>query len=276
MKKNIAFLTAAMMGISLASCGSVDDSSRISSSPKAAVTTETESQTVNSLPAIDKAEIVAEYTDYADGYMFRLDVEGSLKYWTADVTMTECGEQNKLTISTRDYDRNSRYITGGSTITDISAVITPYDAENNAGKAVCIKWDPERIEKSTYEDTAEFPESETESSSEALGIDAIVGNWYYEDQVAGSEEYMGMPKGCVSVSADGTYSYNNGSSTSHGTVKADYEDSGDGSKVPYYAFCNEDGEIWIGCYFSEDDPDVFYIGYSGESRLVRDTGNAAP
>lgn len=271
MKKTMAVLVSAMMGISLASCGPANDSSKSSDSAKAT----TESQTVNSLPAIDKAEIVAEYTDFADGYMFRLDVEGSLKYWTAEVTLTDCGEQSKITVSTRDYDRNSRYITGGSTITDVSAVVTPYDADGNAGKPVNVKWDHDRLEKSTEENTIEFSDPATETSSEDLSVDAIVGDWYYENRDAGSEGYVGIPKGRVTVSADGTYSYNNGSSISDGKVKLNYEEYFDGSKVPYYAFYNEDGDLWIGCYVSETEKDVLNIGNSGESRLVRDTGNTS-
>ena len=144
MKKTLIFLTTAIIGMSLASCGDVDDASSTASSAKA---TAAASQSVSVVPAIDKAEIVAEFNDEGDGDMYRLDVEGDLKYWTADITLTDCGKQETLKISTKDYDRNSRYITGGSTISEMSAVVTPYDADDNAGTPVDIKWDPERVEK---------------------------------------------------------------------------------------------------------------------------------
>ena len=267
MKKTIIILTAALTSMSLFSCGTDNSSNSSKSSEKAAIV---DSQAAVGLPVIDKAEIVAEYADGADGYMFRIDVEGDLKYWEADVTMTNCGEQEKLSISTKDYDRNSRYITGGSTITDISAVVTPYDAEGNAGKPVSIKWDPERKEKTTIDNLAD---ETIVSANEDVSLDAIVGNWCYELRDAGSEEYIGVPKGYVVVSIDGTYTYNNGSETVRGTVQVDYDEYSDGSKVPFYAFYNDNGDFWIGCYIGQNEPDVFYIGNGGESRLVRDNGN---
>ena len=266
MKKTIILFAAALAGLNLFSCGSTNSSSSVTE--KASVA---ETSTVASLPVIDKAEIVAEYTYEGDGYMFRLDVEGTIDYWEAEVTAIDCGEKNTFKISTKDYDRNSRYITGGSTITDMSAVVTPYDKDGNAGKPVNIKWDHERKEKttSTGETTSE-PTSK--ASDENVTLDAIVGQWIYEEQDAGfTDQYVGTPKGCVIVSKDGTYSYNNGASTTTGTVKIAYDEYSNGDKVPYYSFCNDNGEFWIGCYINQNEPDVFYIGNGGMSRLVRDT-----
>ena len=185
MKKTLIFLTTAIIGMSLASCGDVDDASSTASSAKA---TAAASQSVSVVPAIDKAEIVAEFNDEGDGYMYRLDVEGDLKYWTADVTLTDCGKQETLKISTKDYDRNSRYITGGSTISEMSAVVTPYDADDNAGTPVDIKWDPERVEKTDEllgaDDSSSVSESDTESDTDVSNTQVterdpreFVGTW---------------------------------------------------------------------------------------------------
>ncbi len=171
MKKTLIFLTTAIIGMSLVSCGAVDDASSTTSTAKA---TAASSQSVSALPAIDKAEIVAECNDEGDGYMYRLDVEGDLKYWTADVKLTDCGIQEMLTISTKDYDRNSRYITGGSTISEMSAVVTPYDADDNAGKPVDITWDTERVEK-TDELLGADNSSDKDTSSET-GADTDVSD----------------------------------------------------------------------------------------------------
>ncbi|MBR4628587.1 MAG: hypothetical protein IKO47_13010 [Ruminococcus sp.] len=270
MKKSFIILTAALTSISLFSCGAVNSSD----SEKKAATTE--SSSVLSLPTIDKAEIVAEYTDEGDGYEYRLDVEGDLKYWAADITITECGEQSTFQSTTRDYDRNSRIITAGSDITAVSAVITPYDADNNAGKPVTINWDPNRVEKASSEKGTEKATSATTSVAiEDITLDGIAGNWIYELRDASStEEYVGIPKGYVTVSSDGTYTYNNGAFTENGTVKVDYDEFMEGNKVPFYAFYNENNEFWIGCYVNQNEKDIFYIGNGGESRLVRDTGNA--
>ena len=186
MKKTLIFLTTAIIGMSLASCGAVDDPSDVSTAKAMAAS----SRSVSVLPAIDKAEIVAECNDEGDGYMYRLDVEGDLKYWTADVTLTDCGKQDTLKISTKDYDRNSRYITGGSTISEMSAVVTPYDADDNAGKPVDIKWDTERVEKTTEllgadnsseKDTSSETESDTDVSNAQVNTERdprdFVGTW---------------------------------------------------------------------------------------------------
>ena len=231
MKKTIILFAAALASLNLFSCGSVSSSSSVTE--KASIA---ETSAVASLPVIDKAEIVAEYTDEGDGYMFRLDVVGDLDYWTAEVTMRNCGEEQKLSVSTKDYDRNSRYVTGGSTISAMTAVVTPYDTAGNAGKPVNIKWDPERREKTTSGNAA-TSEPESETSDANVTLDAIAGQWIYEEQdTSFTDEYVGTPKGCVIVSEDGTYSYNDGASTTTGTVKIDYDEYSNGDKVPFFVY----------------------------------------
>ena len=123
--------------------------------------------------------------------------------------------------------------------------------------------------------TPDTPEPEVEPTNEAVSIDAIVGIWIYENYDASSEEYVGVPKGYVIVSENGEYTFEDGSSTVSGTVKVDYWATGDDTKEPFYAFCNAEGEIWIGCFAVPGQTDVFNIGQDGGSRLVRDNGNAA-
>ena len=102
MKRSVILFAAALASLNLFSCGSVGSSS--SGTEKASVA---ETTAAASLPVIDKAEIVAEYSEGGDGYTFRLDVEGDIDYWTAEVTAIDCGEENTFKISTKDYDRNS-------------------------------------------------------------------------------------------------------------------------------------------------------------------------
>lgn len=192
MNKTIVLFAAVCTCAGLFACGGADSSSRTDSviessaaaensavdessaaNESSAVTESSaanESSAVLSLPAIEKAEIVAEYTEGADGYMYRLDVAGDFKYWNADVTMTDCGEPMTLTASSK----NGKYLTAGSTISEISAVVTPYDADGNAGKPVTVQWDPARTEKTASEVTSGAAESDTET--EYSGND-YVGVW---------------------------------------------------------------------------------------------------
>ncbi|MBR4627548.1 MAG: hypothetical protein IKO47_07620 [Ruminococcus sp.] len=133
-------------------------------------------------------------------------------------------------------------------------------------------------EKTTAATTTKAPET-TEKPAEAdapnIDIADLAGNWIYELQDAGAgPEFVGTPKGSVVISANGTYTYNNGSYTENGTLKARYEEFADGSKVPFLAFNKESGEMWIGCYINDmaDTSKYLYIGNGGTERLVRDNG----
>ena len=191
MKKTIVLFAAVCTCAGLFACGGADSSSRTdsviessaaaesSAADESSAVTESsaanESSAVLSLPSIEKAEIVAEYTEGADGYMYRLDTEGDLKYWIADVTMTDCGEKVTLTASSKDGGSDSKYLTAGSTISEISAVVTPYDADGNAGQPVTVQWDPARTEKSASE-AASGTEAESGTETEYSGND-YVGVW---------------------------------------------------------------------------------------------------
>ena len=132
-------------------------------------------------------------------------------------------------------------------------------------------------ETSTKVTTKQSTEAATEASSEKqeenITFDAIAGQWIYEVQDAGfTDQYVGTPKGSVTISKDGTYSYSDGASTTTGTIKIDHEEYSNGDKAPFYSFCSDNGEFWIGCYVNQEDPDIFYIGNGGMCRLVRDKG----
>ena len=109
---------------------------------------ENEAPVPDKLPEITRAEIVALYNDYGDGYMFRLDVEGDYDEWVANVSGRADGDEPFTSVVTSKLLTEAEpYISGGSTVTEIQAVVTPYDEYGNAGSPVLTVWDPERVEK---------------------------------------------------------------------------------------------------------------------------------
>lgn len=100
------------------------------------------------LPYISSARIVGEYNDFGAGYMYRLDLQGNFAYWIAEVTETEFapGDPYVHTVSSRDLIPNSPYITGGSSIHDLRATVTPYDANDVPGTPYSVKWNERDIE----------------------------------------------------------------------------------------------------------------------------------
>ena len=112
------------------------------------VRSENEATVPDKLPEITKAEIVALYNDYGDGYMFRLDAEGDYDEWVANVSGKAEGDGPfTCVVTSKLLTESEPYIFGGSTITEIQAVVTPYDEYGNAGSPVLAVWDPDRVEK---------------------------------------------------------------------------------------------------------------------------------
>lgn len=196
---------------------------------------------------------------------------------TVIMTMGSCGEVDSSTGSSSAKTASSSEAVSSETA-DASSVSA--SSENAAGSSESSSSSSEAVseaelsESNTVTDT-DTSKQEAEPTDETVSIDAIVGNWIYENYDASSEEYVGVPKGYVIVSENGEYTFEDGSSTTSGTVKVDHWGIGDDKKEPFYAFCNAEGEIWIGCFAVPDQTDVFNIGQDGGSRLVRDYGNAA-
>ena len=108
--------------------------------------TEPPPQTEPPHPVIRSAEIVGTYNDYGAGYMFRLDLDGDYDYWTAEVTETCPDVPYTHTIRSSDLTPDNPYLTGGSCMTDLRAVVTPYFYNGDAGEPVLVVWDQNRTE----------------------------------------------------------------------------------------------------------------------------------
>lgn len=128
-------------------------------------------------------------------------------------------------------------------------------------------------------------ESTTEASTEKnenvtipdFDISSLAGKWIYENSDGSSAEFVAIPDGTVYIAEDGTYTYNDGSSLTSGTIEWAYEEYSDGSKVPYLAFRTYGGDMFIGCYVDSDTDasECLYIGNGGMSRLVRDNDDSS-
>ena len=173
MKKQILAIAAISAVLGLTGCGAditvttMPQNAAVSVSTTAAVRTDTvsvqtdtcvsetagmpaETQAVHAEPPsaacrIDTAEIAAVGSREGDGYMFRLDVTGAFAYWNAEITETSAGTTTTYSVSGRELTAEKPYFTGGSTVTDLRAVITPYDASGKAGTPFSAKWDPKRV-----------------------------------------------------------------------------------------------------------------------------------
>jgi len=140
----------------------------------------------------------------------------------------------------------------------------------------------ETAEATTEEKTTSQKETEPEtkaetSEDEKYSVADIAGNWYYQKREESTvSDYVGIDVGYVKISSDGTFVYEGKDSTAiSGNIRIRYDEFGDGSKIPFFAFYKDNGEMWIGCYCAQNDPDIYYEGNGGEYRLVRDNGSAS-
>lgn len=129
------------------------DTTQLQTNPVTAETTTTMTElqaaapeiTEPSASRIESAEIIAVGSREGSGYMFRLDVTGAFAYWTAEITETSADTTTTYSVSSQKLTTDNPYFTGGSTITDLRAVVTPYDAAGKPGTPFSTKWDPKRI-----------------------------------------------------------------------------------------------------------------------------------
>lgn len=119
--------------------------------------------------------------------------------------------------------------------------------------------------------------AENQTAASDTDIAPLIGEWYYEQQDP-QNGALYDDAGFVSVAADCTYTYQpkDGSALKRGTIKVDYDEYPDGSKVPFWAFYDNDGQFFIGIYCTQDSLDTFYVGNGGSERLVRRYGDENP
>ena len=115
------------------------------------------------------------------------------------------------------------------------------------------------------------------TSSGETDIRNLVGEWNYQEQDPQNGEVYNNA-GFVTVNADSTYSFqpSNGSALKKGTVKIEYDEFSDGSKVPFFAFYENGSTFWNGTYCGQNDKDIFYFGNGGTQRMVRKDGDENP
>ena len=111
---------------------------------------------------------------------------------------------------------------------------------------------------------------------EETDIRNLVGKWHYQEQDPQNGAVYD-DAGFVTVELDSTYTYQpaNGSVPMHGTVRLDYEEYGNGDKVPFFAFYEDSGSFWNGIYCGHSENGIFYCGNGGTQRLVRIYTNEA-
>ncbi len=114
-----------------------------------------------------------------------------------------------------------------------------------------------------------------DENEEEVDFSAIAGGWYY--QLADQDDQTEFTSvGVVEIEADGSYSYtSNDGETTNGAIESGFEEFSDGSQIPTLSFYDSEGNFWIGCYYSEDDPDNLWIGNGGMERLTRG-GHGSP
>lgn len=198
------------------------------------------------LPVINSAEFVAEYNDFGNGYMFRLDMTGDYAYWNADIKEVSEGREHSKSMSSEDLTDYYPYITGGSTISAISAVVTPYDQNGNAGAPVTVEWDPNRIQHEAVRffgndhDTANsygyYPYSEKlieklGPTEKDISVEDIEGEWLHG-------QFMLRIYDCDKTC--GRFADEDESGSYTGTVKLEYSIAGN-NIILWYNLYTDDG-----------------------------------
>ena len=109
------------------------------------------------------------------------------------------------------------------------------------------------------------------SQSEAGGVtcDMIAGDWDYQVMDPDDTEKF-SPNGQISISDDASYTYISPDGNKlTGSVRVEYEEFSDGTRLPMFNFYEEGDSFWIGTYYNENEPDTLWIGNGGMERLVR-------
>ena len=212
---------------------------------QAAVEQPTPPAGTDDLPVIYYAELIAEYNDYGDGYKYRLETNGDFEYWDADIKGISAGQELNFSVTSKALDDFIPYITCGSTITELSAVVTPYGSNGKAGTPVSITWDrnnivheAERFFGSNH-DTANvygfYPYSEAARDYAGnIRVKDIEGQWLHG-------QYTLYFFGCDKVS--GLYTDQDESGSYAGTVYLEYNISGNNIYF-WYNLYDENGTLF--------------------------------
>lgn len=109
--------------------------------------------------------------------------------------------------------------------------------------------------------------------NEDSGIAKFVGDWDYQVMDQNDTENF-TDNGHVVINEDGSYNYTSpDGNISTGSVRLEYEEYFDDTRLPMFNFYSDDDSFWIGSYYDENDPDTLWIGNGGEERLVKTGGH---
>ena len=157
----------------------------------------------------------------------------------------------------------------GNTNEGDPAEAKPTEAEEESEETPTPTEEPE-------EDPAPVEEPEADPDA-VVDYAPVSGDWIYEklndSNLEDFESYA-----YVHVSDDGTFNVTwfdeaEGADTGNITYGEDvYED---GTTLPYYQFMIDGKDFWIGGYYDQEDPGVFWIGNGGMERLVKLTGQGS-
>lgn len=105
----------------------------------------------------------------------------------------------------------------------------------------------------------------------------LVGDWYYQAPDPQNSAVF-YDEAYITINEDGTYIYQptNGEVRCKGTIKLEYEEYADGSKVPHFAFYDVDGNFWNGIYCGHFENGAYYFGNGGVTRIIRRNPDANP
>lgn len=196
---------------------------------------------------ISGAEIVAYASEEGTGYMFRLNVTGEYAYWRAEVSETSIGTVTNYSVTNSEQEQSDSFFTGGSQISDLRAVVTPYDTANHAGTPISVVWDHNRVEMmEKSQDDVPVPNAYgfyayTEPQREgvrSISITEVEGEWMrgqYVLTVHDCTRLCGLFDGC---NESGAYS---------GIVRLEYTMLDNGAKQLWYNFYTNDGNLNLSC-----------------------------
>ncbi len=109
----------------------------------------------------------------------------------------------------------------------------------------------------------------SDDESGELTCDMITGDWDYQvTDPDDTEKFLSI--GEINIADDSSYTYTPyDGDTIKGSVRVEYEEYSDGTKLPMFNFYEEGDSFWAGTYYNESEPVTLWIGNGGEERLVR-------
>ena len=129
------------------------------------------------------------------------------------------------------------------------------------------------VRKDHCTDGSATDNTSSEDETVVISCDMIVGDWDYQVMDQNDTENF-TDNGHVMINEDGSYTYTSpDGDISTGSVRLEYEEYSDDTRLPMFNFYSDDDSFWIGSYYDENEPDTLWIGNGGEERLVKTGGH---